>query len=69
MNKYVKTAELSRKEHALRKDVRLLGGILGDTIRDQEGQKLFELVEKHGNYRSHFNAKVLIRQKKDYSKD
>ena len=46
MNKYVKTAELSRKEHALRKDVRLLGGILGDTIRDQEGQKLFELVEK-----------------------
>ena len=46
MNKYVKTTELSRKEHALRKDVRLLGGILGDTIRDQEGQTLFDLVEK-----------------------
>ena len=45
MNKYVKTAELSRKEHALRKDIRLLGGILGDTIRDQEGQSLFDLVE------------------------
>ena len=46
MNKYVKTAEWSRKEHALRKDIRLLGGILGDTIRDQEGQSLFDLVEK-----------------------
>ena len=46
MNKYVKTTGLSRKEHALRKDVRLLGGILGDTIRDQEGQNLYDLVEK-----------------------
>ncbi len=46
MNRYVKTTESSRKDHALRKDVRLLGDMLGDTIRDHEGQVIFDLVEK-----------------------
>ena len=46
MNKYVKKTESHRKEHALRKDMRLLGDILGDTIRDHEGQIIFDLVEK-----------------------
>ncbi len=30
----------------LRNDVRYLGNILGKVIKDQEGQKIFELVEK-----------------------
>ena len=46
MNKYVKTKKPSRKEYVLRKDMRLLGGMLGDTIRDHEGQTIFNLVEK-----------------------
>ncbi len=30
----------------LREDIRLLGRILGDTVRDQEGAEVFELVER-----------------------
>ena len=30
----------------LREDVRYLGNILGKVIKEQEGQKFFELVEK-----------------------
>src|SRR6185369_5868478 len=30
----------------LRDDIRLLGRILGDTVRDQEGPELFDLVER-----------------------
>src|SRR6202171_5847257 len=30
----------------LREDIRLLGRILGDTVRDQEGADVFELVER-----------------------
>ena len=30
----------------LREDIRLLGRILGDTVRDQEGTELFDLVER-----------------------
>ena len=30
----------------LREDVRLLGNILGKVIKEQEGEKFFELVEK-----------------------
>lgn len=46
MNNHVKTADASRKEHPLRRDVRLLGTILGDTIKSQEGPKLYQLVEQ-----------------------
>jgi phosphoenolpyruvate carboxylase len=42
MNKHIKVTGSSRKDNALRKDVRLLGAILGDTIRDQEGKSLFD---------------------------
>jgi phosphoenolpyruvate carboxylase len=34
------------KEHPLREDVRLLGRLLGDTVREQEGPVAFELIER-----------------------
>jgi len=33
-------------EQSLRDDIRFLGSILGDTIREQEGQEVFDLIEK-----------------------
>src|SRR5262245_57985050 len=33
-------------EERLRNDIRLLGRILGDTVRDQEGAEIFDLVER-----------------------
>src|SRR6188474_2338650 len=33
------------KDQPLREDIRLLGRLLGDTLREQEGESLFELVE------------------------
>ena len=35
-----------QKNQDLRRDIRLLGGILGETLVEQEGQALFELEEK-----------------------
>jgi phosphoenolpyruvate carboxylase len=32
-------------DRALKDDIRLLGRILGDTVRDQQGQEIFDLVE------------------------
>jgi phosphoenolpyruvate carboxylase len=34
------------KDIPLRDDIRLLGGILGDVVREQEGRPIFELVER-----------------------
>ena len=34
------------KELPLRDDIRLLGRVLGDTLREQEGEALFALVEQ-----------------------
>jgi phosphoenolpyruvate carboxylase len=34
------------KDFPLRDDIRLLGRILGDTIREQEGEATFEIVER-----------------------
>ena len=39
-------ADLSSKDLPLREDIRLLGRILGDTLREQEGEATFELVER-----------------------
>ena len=38
-------AATSDQDQPLRDDIRLLGRLLGDTIRDQEGQAVFDLVE------------------------
>ncbi len=37
---------LNEQHHALRSDVRLLGNLLGQTIKTQHGEELFELVEE-----------------------
>ncbi len=39
------SANISSKDLPLREDIRLLGRILGDTLREQEGSTTYELVE------------------------
>ena len=38
--------EASDKEQPLREDIRLLGRLLGDTVREQEGADTFETIER-----------------------
>jgi phosphoenolpyruvate carboxylase len=38
--------EVAEKDLPLRDDIRLLGSILGDTVRSQEGETVFGLVEE-----------------------
>ncbi len=45
MNFLAAPADISSKDIPLREDIRLLGRILGDTLREQEGQETFDLVE------------------------
>jgi len=45
MNLLAAPANISSKDVPLREDIRLLGRILGDTLREQEGDQTFELVE------------------------
>ena len=45
MNLFSAAVDISSKDVPLREDVRLLGRILGDTLREQEGEEAFLLVE------------------------
>jgi phosphoenolpyruvate carboxylase len=45
MNLLAAPADISSKDVPLRDDIRLLGRILGDTLREQEGVETFDLVE------------------------
>jgi phosphoenolpyruvate carboxylase len=45
MNLISTPTDLSSKDLPLRDDVRLLGRILGDTLREQEGEESFQLIE------------------------
>src|SRR5205814_4542536 len=40
--------EDAQADARLREEIRLLGRILGDTVRDQEGADVFDLVERIG---------------------
>ena len=40
------------KDLPLRDDIRLLGRILGDTVREQDGEEVFEIVERIRQTRS-----------------
>jgi len=46
MNLISAPTDLSSKDAPLRDDIRLLGRILGDTLREQEGEATYELIEK-----------------------
>ena len=41
-----KPTEDPEKDLPLRDDIRLLGRILGDTVREQEGEAVFDIVER-----------------------
>ena len=45
MNLISAPTDISSKDLPLRDDVRLLGRILGDTLREQEGEETFQLIE------------------------
>ncbi len=45
MNLIAAPADISSKDLPLREDVRLLGRILGDTLREQEGEASYQLIE------------------------
>ena len=45
MNLITAPTDISSKDLPLRDDVRLLGRILGDTLREQEGEASFQLIE------------------------
>ncbi len=45
MNLLAVPADISSKDVPLRDDIRLLGRILGDTLREQEGEETFALIE------------------------
>ncbi len=45
MNLIATPTDISSKDLPLRNDVRLLGRILGDTLREQEGEASFQLIE------------------------
>jgi phosphoenolpyruvate carboxylase len=57
-------AETAEKDAPLRYDIRLLGRILGDTVRAQEGDEVFELVEhiRRTAVQFHRNADEAARQ-------
>ncbi|MCW5624971.1 MAG: phosphoenolpyruvate carboxylase [Burkholderiales bacterium] len=46
MNANTPAVNLDDKDVPLREDIRLLGRILGDTLREQEGEKIFDLIER-----------------------
>ncbi len=45
MNLISAPADISSKDAPLREDIRLLGRILGDTLREQEGEQTYALIE------------------------
>ncbi len=46
MNAPGQNPDATDKESPLRQDIRLLGRILGDTLREQEGEAIFDLIER-----------------------
>src|SRR3977135_3529952 len=46
MNAPGQNPDATDKESPLREDIRLLGRILGDTLREQEGEAIYDLTER-----------------------
>jgi phosphoenolpyruvate carboxylase len=61
----------SDKDRPLREDIRLLGRILGDTVREQEGEEVFELVEqiRRASIRFHRDNEVAARRELEATLD
>src|SRR5579872_5399111 len=61
----------SEKDRPLRDDIRLLGRILGDTVREQEGDEVFELVERirQASIRFHRDNEVAARRELEATLD
>jgi phosphoenolpyruvate carboxylase len=61
----------SEKDRPLRDDIRLLGRILGDTVREQEGEEVFELVEqiRRASIRFHRDNEVAARRELEATLD
>jgi phosphoenolpyruvate carboxylase len=59
------------KDVPLRDDIRLLGRILGDTVREQEGEEVFELVEqiRRASIRFHRDNEVGARRELEATLD
>src|SRR5260370_17974472 len=59
------------KDRPLRNDIRLLGRILGDTVRDQEGEEVFVLVEqiRKASVRFHRHNEVAARRELEATLD
>jgi phosphoenolpyruvate carboxylase len=59
------------KDRPLREDIRLLGRILGDTVREQEGEEVFELVEqiRQASIRFHRDNEVAARRELEATLD
>ena len=65
------TPEEADKDVPLRDDIRLLGRILGDTVREQEGEEVFELVEqiRRASIRFHRDNEVAARRELEATLD
>ena len=61
----------SDKDVPLRDDIRLLGQILGDTVREQEGDEVFELVEqiRRASIRFHRDNEIAARRELEATLD
>ena len=59
------------KDRPLREDIRLLGRILGDTVREQEGEEIFGLVEqiRQASIRFHRNNEPAARRELEATLD
>ena len=59
------------KDVPLRDDIRLLGRILGDTVREQEGEEVFELVEqiRRASIRFHRDNEIAARRELEATLD
>jgi phosphoenolpyruvate carboxylase len=61
----------SEKDRPLRDDIRLLGRILGDTVREQEGEEVFDLVEqiRRASIRFHRDNEIAARRELEATLD
>src|SRR6516164_9145446 len=64
-------ADEADKDVPLREDIRLLGRILGDTVREQEGEEIFELVEqiRRASIRFHRDNEIAARRELEATLD